>query len=58
MRFTVDNLTGGQILPEYLGFPLLTMMKDNYDVNDHDYQVRVLNSPHVVSKQRQKPLLV
>jgi len=52
MRFVVGNLTVGQVLPEYFGFPLMTimMMMDNYNGNDHHNQVRVLNSPQVVSK--------
>jgi len=51
MRFVVGNLTVGQVLPEYFGFPLMTMMMmDIYNGNDHHNQVRVLNSPQVVSK--------
>ena len=47
MRFVVDNLTVGQVPAEYFGFPLMTMTRDNYDDND---QVRIVNSPQVVSK--------
>ena len=50
MRFVVDNLTVGQVPAEYFGFPLMTMTMDNYDNNDNHYQVRVVNSPQVVSK--------
>jgi hypothetical protein len=40
MTFVVGNLTVGQVLPEYFGFPLMTMMmmmmmENNYDGNDH-----------------------
>jgi hypothetical protein len=47
MRFVVDNLTVGHVPAEYFGFPLMKLTIDNYDEND---QVRIVNSPQVVSK--------
>jgi len=49
MTLAMDISIVGRVLPEYFGFPLVTMMI-NYDDNDHHYQVRVLNSSQVVSK--------